>query len=916
MDKLPTKTVVGTPPSSTEGPRINAQDAVLSNIEKRDGRVVPFNKKRIEEAIEKACTAVSVDDTSFIPGLVDELLLTLERNAHANGVTLLTVEQVQDGVEEVLMRNKQFNIAKHYILYRDERTQARKNKHYDLLAQLEEKKLVVTKASGEQQTFDLHKIKRVFNRACRGYENKCHFEDFLETFKRNLANDIETKNINKFMIKTAIDMVTIENSWWQHIAARILLENVYKQATKNRGIGIKDLYTGDSYLALFEEYVQSDLYYKDFFKYYTKEDIKKAGKYMKQEYDDSYQYTTVLSLTKRYLLNPNGVVKETPQELYMSVALFLAIPEASENRLKYAFKLYDACANQMISLPTPTLLNSRTNYHQLSSCFKINVDDDLRAIYHAIENVAQISKFGGGVGMYWGNIRSRESSIRGVKKASGGVNPWIKVINDTGVAVNQLGARMGAISVTLDMWHRDIYDFLDLQTETGDIRSKSFDIFPAISVPDIFMRRVRENEQWSLFDPHEVEKVHGKRLQDLFGKEFEEFYEELERDDRLTLRKEVSAKDLFKKHLKTVVETGMPYIFFRDTVNRLNPNKHAGNVYSTQLCTEICQNTSPTKFEEESHVDGTITLKYKAGDTVVCNLASINIAKVHSEKTIAQIYPVLMRALDNVITLNYYPIKEAERTAKRYRSVGVGYLGLAEYLATNHVAYDSEEAKKEVNTLFERYSYHMYRASADLAKERGHYELYPGSEYSKGILLGREKQWYLENTGRVDAWETLFADMITTGFRFGYHTGPAPNTSTAGVVGTTAALLPIYKRFFVENNLSSPTIRVAPQLDKDNFPYYKEYVALDMKDVIDLIAEVYQWIDQSISFEWMINPEKTSPQQLYEYYLYAWEKGIKTVYYVRSLSAKVDNINEDEKSIETVVAPEKPEYNVCDSCSG
>ncbi|MBL1434299.1 ribonucleoside-diphosphate reductase subunit alpha [Candidatus Wolfebacteria bacterium] len=916
MDKLPTKTVVGTPPSSTEGPRINAQDAVLSNIEKRDGRVVPFNKKRIEEAIEKACTAVSVDDTSFIPGLVDELLLTLERDAHANGVTLLTVEQVQDGVEEVLMRNKQFNIAKHYILYRDERTQARKNKHYDLLAQLEEKKLVVTKASGEQQTFDLHKIKRVFNRACRGYENKCHFEDFLETFKRNLANDIETKNINKFMIKTAIDMVTIENSWWQHIAARILLENVYKQATKNRGIGIKDLYTGDSYLALFEEYVQSDLYYKDFFKYYTKEDIKKAGKYMKQEYDDSYQYTTVLSLTKRYLLNPNGVVKETPQELYMSVALFLAIPEASENRLKYAFKLYDACANQMISLPTPTLLNSRTNYHQLSSCFKINVDDDLRAIYHAIENVAQISKFGGGVGMYWGNIRSRESSIRGVKKASGGVNPWIKVINDTGVAVNQLGARMGAISVTLDMWHRDIYDFLDLQTETGDIRSKSFDIFPAISVPDIFMRRVRENEQWSLFDPHEVEKVHGKRLQDLFGKEFEEFYEELERDDRLTLRKEVSAKDLFKKHLKTVVETGMPYIFFRDTVNRLNPNKHAGNVYSTQLCTEICQNTSPTKFEEESHVDGTITLKYKAGDTVVCNLASINIAKVHSEKTIAQIYPVLMRALDNVITLNYYPIKEAERTAKRYRSVGVGYLGLAEYLATNHVAYDSEEAKKEVNTLFERYSYHMYRASADLAKERGHYELYPGSEYSKGILLGREKQWYLENTGRVDAWETLFADMITTGFRFGYHTGPAPNTSTAGVVGTTAALLPIYKRFFVENNLSSPTIRVAPQLDKDNFPYYKEYVALDMKDVIDLIAEVYQWIDQSISFEWMINPEKTSPQQLYEYYLYAWEKGIKTVYYVRSLSAKVDNINEDEKSIETVVAPEKPEYNVCDSCSG
>jgi len=921
MDTLPTKTAVGTPPSSSEGPRVTGEVSILSSIEKRDGRVVPFNRRRIEEAVEKACTAVNVQDTAFIPNLVNELLINLERKAHIDGVKLLTVEQVQDAVEEALMQAKQFNIAKHYILYRDDRAQARKNKHYDLLAQLEEKKLSVKKTNGELQTFELHKIKRVFNRACRGYENKCHFEDFLEAFKRNLANDIETKDINRFMIKTAIDLVTIENSWWQHIAARILLENVYKQATKTRGIEIKDLYTEGSYLALFEDYVESGLYYKDFFKYYTKEDIKKAGRYLKQEYDDSYQYTTVLSLTKRYLLNPNGVVKETPQEMYMSVALFLAIPEASENRLQYAFKLYDACANQMISLPTPTLLNSRTNYHQLSSCFKLNVDDDLRAIYHAIENVAQISKFGGGVGMYWGNIRARGASIRGVENIAGGVNPWIKVINDTAVAVNQLGARLGSVSVTLDIWHLDIYDFLDLQTETGDIRSKAFDVFPAISVPDLFMRRMREGGDWTLFDPYQIEKLYGKRLQNSFGKEFEAFYEELEKDDRLTLKKTVSAKDLFKKHLKTVVETGMPYVFFRDTVNRLNPNQHAGNVYSTQLCTEICQNTSPSTFKEEIHEDGEITLKYKAGDTVVCNLASINVAKVHDEKTAARIYPVVMRALDNVITLNYYPIKEAERTAKRYRSVGVGYLGLAEYLATNHIAYDSEEAKKEVNKLFERFSYHMYRASADLAKERGHYELYPGSQFSKGILLGREKQWYLENTGRAQGWEELFADMTTTGFRFGYHTGPAPNTSTAGVVGTTAAMLPIYKRFFIENNLSSPTIRVAPKLDKDNFPYYKEYISLNMNDVIDLMAEIYQWIDQSVSFEWMINPENTSPQQLYEYYVRAWEKGIKTVYYVRSLSAKVDGINKDDvvaKAAPVVAssAPEKQEYNVCESCSG
>ncbi|MFZ1626282.1 MAG: ribonucleoside-diphosphate reductase subunit alpha, partial [Candidatus Moraniibacteriota bacterium] len=544
-------------------------------------------------------------------------------------------------------------------------------------------------------------------------------------------------------------------------------------------------------------------------------------------------------------------------------------------------------SKQRISLPTPTLLNARTNYNQLSSCFKINVDDDLRGIYHAVENMAQISKFGGGVGVYLGNIRSRGSSIRGVKGMSGGVNPWIKVINDTAVAVNQLGSRLGAISVTLDFWHLDIYDFLDLQTETGDIRSKAFDIFPAVSVPDLFMRRLRDDKDWTLFDPHEVKHLYGKSLQDHFGEDFDRFYAELERDERLTMKKTINTKDLFKKFLKATVETGMPYVFFRDTVNRYNPNKHAGNIYSTQLCTEICQNTSASKFIEETIEDGTIVLRYDPGDLVVCNLASINVATVHEPSVIADTFPVLMRILDNVITLNYYPIKEAERTSKRYRSVGVGYLGLAEYLATRKISYDSEAARQETDRLFERYAFHTYRASVDLAKERGTYELYPGSEYSKGKLLGHDLSWYEKNTPFAEDWRTLFADMKTSGVRFAYHTAPAPNTSTAGVVGTTAALLPIYKRYFVETNLSAPTIRVAPKLSKENFWFYKEYIHMDMADVISLIAVVYKWVDQSISFEWMIDPARVSPAQLYGYYQMAWEKEIKTVYYVRSLSGEV-----------------------------
>lgn len=860
----------------------------VEKIRRRDGEVIPFDRTRIERAIELACDAIGVTDKAFIPTVTDEAIKDLERVFSEIFVNRLpTVEDVQDIVERALVKANQFELAKAYILYRQERKNEREERHERLVREFEEKTLKVTKADGSKEPFDMKKLRLVFDRASKGYEEECQFEDLMDSFKKNLVEDIKTSDIEALLVKTCVDLVTVENIAWQNIAARILLGGLYKKAIKSRGLAQKDIYSPLAFKAHFDDYIEKGLYFKDFYQHYSPEDILEAGKYLSKETDEKYEYTTIVSFIKRYLLNPNKVIRELPQEMYMAIGLFLAIPEEKEKRLPLAIKIYQHCSLQRISLPTPTLLNARTNYHQLSSCFKINVDDDLRSIYHAVENMAQISKFGGGVGVYLGNIRSRGSSIRGAKGMSGGVNPWIKVINDTAVAVNQLGARLGAISVTLDFWHLDIYDFLDLQTETGDIRSKAFDIFPAVSIPDLFMRRLRDGKDWTLFDPHEVKKLYGKALQDHFGTEFDQFYEELERDARLEMKKTINTKELFKKFLKATVETGMPYVFFRDTVNRLNPNKHAGNIYSTQLCTEICQNTSASKFIEETIEDGNIVLRYDPGDLVVCNLASINIATVYEPAVIADTFPVLMRILDNVITLNYYPIKEAERTAKRYRSVGVGYLGLAEYLATHKIAYDSEEARIETDRLFERYAFHTYRASVDLAEERGAYELYPGSEYSKGILLGRELAWYEQNTPFGDDWRTLFASMKENGVRFAYHTAPAPNTSTAGVVGTTAALLPIYKRYFVETNLSAPTIRVAPKLSKDNFWFYKEYIHMDMADVISLIAVVYKWVDQSISFEWMIDPSRVSPAQLYSYYMMAWEKEIKTVYYVRSLSGEV-----------------------------
>lgn len=858
----------------------------ITHIKKRDGEIVEFDIEKIENAIEKAfISSQSIDSPELLEDLAEDVVALLEAESYGDNIP--TIENVQDMVETCLMANGHFEVAKAYILYRNRHQEKREEQYEKILEQLEERSLKVTKSDGSKENFDITKIKNVFDRSVVGYEEECYFEDFIEQFKRNIVEDMKTSDINALLVKSCIDLVSVENISWQHIGARIFLGNLYKQASRNRNISYADIYTPKSYKQLFDDYREQGLYYKDFYTYYSEEDILKAGEKLSLETDALYEYTTVLSLAKRYLLNPNKIVKELPQEMYMSVALFLAIPEKKETRLEFAFKIYEECSQQRISLPTPTLLNARTNYHQLSSCFKINIGDDLRAIYHGIENMAQISKFGGGIGVYLGHIRSQGAMIRGVLGTSGGVNPWVKVINDTANAVNQLGARAGAISVTLDVWHRDIYDFLDLQTETGDIRSKAFDIFPAISVPDIFMKRLQSGEDWTLFDPHEVHHFYGKRLEDCFDTEFEAFYEELEKNHRLRLKKTVSTRELFKKFLKTAVETGMPYVFFRDTVNRLNPNKHAGNIYSTQLCTEICQNTSSTQFTSEEIDGGDIVIRYKPGDLVVCNLASINIAQVGDEKTMKKTFPVLLRVLDNVITLNYYPIKEAQRTAMLYRSIGIGYLGLAEYLATRKLSYETVEARNAVDTLFERYAYYTYKASIDLAKERGSYELYKGSEYEKGILLGKKADWFIGNTPHPEQWKSLFVGMKKYGVRFGYHTAPAPNTSTAGVVGTTAALLPIYKKYFVETNLSSSTIRVAPKLNKENFWYYKEYISMDMGEVIDMIAVVYKWIDQSISFEWMIDPERTSPAQLYGYYMKAWEDGIKTVYYVRSLSGEV-----------------------------
>ena len=744
--------------------------------------------------------------------------------------------------------------------------------------------MIVTKNDWSTEDFDIGKIREAYKRICYGLNTKCPFSELENNIWNFVIDWIKTSDINKIIIKSAISLISPSNTSWEFIAGRFDMLNLYKEASKNFEAPESRLYDWDIFLELVDRYIDEWKYFKDFKKSYSDEDIISLWNYIDKKRDMTYNHTTVNLYRRRYLLNPNWKVFELPQHMYMALAMYLAIPESDDDRIWFAKKIYDACSKGEISLPTPTLLNARTNFHQLSSCFKFNVDDDLRWIYHSVENMAQVSKYGWGIWVYLWNIRSRWGYIRGVKWTSGGTMPWIKVINDTAIAVNQLWARAWAISVTLDCWHRDIYSFLDMQTETWDIRAKSFDLYPAVTFPDLFMERVENNLNWTLFDPKEVFDKTGKKLQDFHWEEFENFYMECERNPNLELKDVIDAKDLFKTYLKSTVETGMPYAFFRDTANRTNPNKHCGMIYHTNLCVEIQQNTSASEFVEEV-VDiesWEIHIKYKPWDAVTCNLASINCAKVYTPEQIEKTIPIAMRLLDNVIDLNFFPIKEAELTAKKYRPVWLWFLWLAQRLAEEWLNYDSQEARDYTYDLFRNYSHQTLKASADLAKERWAYPMFEWSEWFHWRFNWR-------NIWNMFDDEKLEIDIMDTWTRFGYHFAPAPNTSTALVVGTTASVLPVYKKFFTEANSKWTTVNVAPNLNQDTIWYYKEYTNMNMNDVIDMISVIYKWIDQSLSFEWMINPAKTTPKDLYQYYFKSWREGIKTIYYVRSQSLEVED---------------------------
>lgn len=571
----------------------------------------------------------------------------------------------------------------------------------------------------------------------------------------------------------------------------------------------------------------------------------------------------------------------------MGIAMHLAIPEKKEKRLYWAKRFYDVLSSIKATMATPTMSNARKPFYQLSSCFIDTVDDSLAGIYKSLDNFSKVSKFGGGMGIYMGKVRALGSAIRGFKGASGGIIPWIKLFNDTAIAVDQLGVRNGSVAIWLDAWHKDLPEFLQIRTNNGDDRKKAHDIFPGLCYPDLFWK-LAENDidaNWYMMCPHEIKTVKGYSLEDFYGEEWEKKYYECVEDDRIEKRV-MSVKDIVRLIIKSAAETGTPFAFYRDTVNKFNPNKHKGMIYSSNLCTEIMQNMSAMEIEQteikDENGDVVVIEKTKPGDFVVCNLSSVVLGNVDvtSDEEVEYVVETQIRAMDNVIDLNYYSVPFAEITNKKYRAVGLGTSGYHHMLVNNKIVWDSEEHLNFVDKVYERINFYAIKASLNIAKEKGSYPLFEGSDWSNGDYF--ELREY-----NSPQWKELKEEIAKYGMRNGYLFAVAPNGSTATLAGTSEGVDPVMNRFWLEEKKGSITPKVAPGLCQENFWYYVSAYNVNQEFTVRANGVRQRHIDQGQSFNLYITTDYTM-RQIMNLYISACKNGVKSIYYVRSKSLSVD----------------------------
>ncbi|MCM3152577.1 ribonucleoside-diphosphate reductase subunit alpha [Priestia megaterium] len=698
------------------------------------------------------------------------------------------------------------------------------------------------------------------------------------TVKENMTDE----KVANVLILAALERISMEEPDWTYVAADVYLNELYRKAADNRGYDKKEKY--GSFYQLIQELTKIGIYNKQLLKTYTEEEINEIASVIIPERDRLFTYIGLLTLADRYLATSHDKrVYELPQERFLIIAMTLMSQEKKENRTALVKEAYWALSSLYMTVATPTLSNAGKSYGQLSSCFIDTIDDSLRGIYDSNTDLATLSKNGGGIGVYLGHIRSRGSDIKGFKGVSSGTIPWMKQLNNTAVSVDQLGQRQGAIAVYLDVWHKDIFSFLDARLNNGDERQRTHDLFTGVCLPDLFMEKVEAREDWHLFDPHEVRTLMGYSLEDFYDEEegsgsFRTCYAECVNNEQLS-RETVPAIEIFKRIMLSQLETGTPYMFYRDTVNRANQNRHEGMIYCSNLCTEITQNQSTTVVTEEITEDGKIIITKNPGDFVVCNLSSINLARAVTEDVLERLIPIQVRMLDNVIELNDLPVLQAKLTNQKYRAVGLGTFGWNHLLALKKIAWETDEAVAYCDELYEQIAYLTVQASMNLAKEKGAYPLFKGSDFESGAYFETRKY-------TSEAWSELRNEVQNNGIRNGYLMAVAPNSSTSIIAGSTASIDPIFRKFYSEEKKNYKIPVTAPDLSPATNWYYKSVYLIDQHWSIKQNAKRQRHIDQSISFNLYVQNDIRA-KELLDLHMTAWKEKLKTTYYVRSTSSEV-----------------------------
>ncbi|PWW17536.1 ribonucleoside-diphosphate reductase alpha chain [Cytobacillus oceanisediminis] len=690
------------------------------------------------------------------------------------------------------------------------------------------------------------------------------------------------------LILECLSWISMEEPDWTFAASRLLLKKIYQEAGENRGCLPEACY--QHFYKLIERLTALEIYEKDLLDTYSQDDINELAAVIKRENDHLFTYLGLKMLADRYLARDRQKnLFELPQERFMIISMVLMKKERPEKRLELVKEAYWAMSGLYMTVATPTLANAGKSWGQLSSCFVETVDDSLEGIYDSNTDIASLSKNGGGIGVYLGKIRSRGSDIKGFKGASSGVIPWMKQLNNTAVSVDQLGQRQGAISVYLDVWHKDIFSFLDAKLNNGDERQRTHDLFTGVCIPDLFMEKVESRGYWYLFDPHEVQKVMGFSLEDFYDEgeregSFRQKYKECI-DSPLLSREKVPAIEIMKSIMKSQLETGTPFMFYRDEVNRKNSNSHSGMIYCTNLCTEIVQNQSVTKRTEEYTKDGKIIIEKIPGDFVVCNLSSINLARACQHDALERLIPIQVRMLDNVIDINRIPVLQGQITNQKYRAIGLGTFGWHHLLALKKIPWESMEAADFADMLYEKVAYLTIKSSMMLAEEKGKYPAFEGSEWENGAYF--EKREYLEAESKLN-WPALKEKVKEVGIRNGYLMAVAPNASTSLIAGSTPSIDPIFNKQYSEEKKDYRIPVTAPDLNSETFWYYKSAYHIGQEWSIQQNAKRQKHIDQAISFNFYI-PNNIKAVDLLNLHLSAWKNKLKTTYYVRSTSSEIED---------------------------